>query len=442
MNHFSATVPSIGDTTNAIRRLIFVLGAMIALTAANLLFHQLHLGPDLFKGRICEDGYGFFPGPLFHSWDRFMDYFNMQHFQPARGEMSALPPTLILLYQIAERLTSATSPATSVFIFSLFQITVFASSVCRLLSSPGGVPGLDFSTRLTLAVAITVCSYPVYFAIDRGNFALTLCALLNFAIDAHLRDKRWRAGILIGLAAALRITPLVFAAIYLSRRDFRYLLAAVVTAMLASAVSITVTGVLLEGYTLESWLNGFDGHSYMYTTWTNGLGWSSSLYNLVRFIRYLDGIPLDAILDSAYRAEKIYSVVCAGLLGLMAWKIRRTNAITGFTLLSLAFVALPHVTGDYYLAALIAPMVMIAGQSRIDYLSLILLILLLVPKDYFYFYVKIHKLTDIKVHDFAHYRELLGSGQKPSSIQALLINPLLLFWLGVRMFLRRPEGHP
>lgn len=426
---------------DSLRRLILALGVMLALTAINLMFHTLYDGPDLFKGRICENGYGFFPGPLFHPWDRFMDYFNMQHFRPARGELSALPPTLILFYQFAERLTSAAGPAISVFVFSMLQITIFSASICRLLSSPGGVPGLDFSTRLALAVAITVCSYPVYFAIDRGNFALTVCALLNFSVDAHLRDRRWTAGILIGLAAALRITPLVFAAIYLSRRDFRYLLAAVVTTMLSSAVSITVTGLLLEGYTLESWLNGFDGHSFMYTTWTNGLGWSSSLYNLVRFIRYLDGIPLDAVLDSAYRAEKIYSAVCAGLLGLMAWKIRRTDAITSFTLLSLAFVALPHVTGDYYLAALIAPMVMIAGQSRIDYLSLILLILLLVPKDYFYFYVLIHKLTDIKVHDLAHYRELLGSGQKPSSIQALLINPMLLFWLGVRMFLRPTEGH-
>lgn len=417
------------------------LGMLLAvgvLTAANLLFHGMHFGMDLYRGRWCEDAYLFFPGPLFHAEDRFMDYFNMQHFMPEYGQTSALPPSLILLYGIASLITRATSPGVSIVIFSLFQLSLFAYSIARLMGSLPGATSWSMTIRIVFALALCLISYPVIFAIDRGNFALTVCSMISLGIAAHLRGERWQAAAWIGVAAALRITPLVFAAMYLGKKDFRYLLTAVVVAMSATGIAIQPASLIFEGYSLQTWLDGFDGHSFMYTTWPNGLGWSSSLYNLVRFIRYLDGIPLDTILESAYKAERLYSMVCAGLLGLLAWKLRRTSAVTGFTLLSLAFVALPHVTGDYYLATLIAPLVMIAGQSRIDYPSLILLILLLVPKDYFYYYFHIHKFSDIKVHEFAEYVNLLITGYKPSSIQSLVINPVLLIWLGVRMYLKPP----
>lgn len=423
------------------RVLLGLLLAIGALTALNLLFHGMHVGLDLYRGRWCEDDYLFFPGPLFHAGDRFMDYFNMQHFSPEQGQTSALPPGLILLYGIARLVTRATSPSVSIVIFSLFQFGLFAFSIARLMAClPGGVSRWNSTSRLSYAAALCLISYPVIFAIDRGNFALTVCSMISLGIAAHLRGERWQAAAWIGIAAALRITPLVFAAVYLGKKDFRYLLTAIVVAMSATGIAIHPASLIFEGYSLQTWLDGFDGHSFMYTTWPNGLGWSSSLYNLVRFIRYLDGIPLDTILESAYRAEQLYSMVCAGLLGLLAWRLRRTSAVTGFTLLSLAFVALPHVTGDYYLATLIAPLVMIAGQSRIDYPSLILLILLLVPKDYFYYYFHIHKFIGIKVHDFAEYVDLLITGYKPSSIQSLVINPVLLIWLGVRMYLKPPPG--
>ncbi|MDP2795491.1 MAG: glycosyltransferase family 87 protein [Sulfurisoma sp.] len=412
------------------RLLTLALGVMLASTAINLMFHALYSGPDLFKGRICETGHGFFPGPLFHPWDRFMDYFNMQAFKPAQGQTSALPPALILLYQLSGLLTSATGPALSILAFSLFQMALFSASICRLLSSPGVMPGLPFTTRLALAIAISISSYPIYFAIDRGNFALIVCALLNFAIGAHLRGRRWDAAILIGLAAALRITPLVFAAIYLNRRDFRYFLAAAITAMLSCAIAMPAVALLLDGYTLNHWLDGFGGHDFMYTTWTHGLGWSSSLYNFVRFARYLIGIPLDAILESAYLAEKIYSLFALLLIMLIVWRIRTADDdITSFALLAWAFVALPHVTGDYYLATLIGPMVLLATRQKPDLIALGLLVLLLVPKDYFYYYVMPHRIFDFPVQDFLEYHRLLSSGYKPSSIQSLIVNPLLLLWL-------------
>jgi hypothetical protein len=420
-------------TTREVHRLVVVVALVAALTALNLAFHALINGPDLSRIGVAEVSQVFFPGPLFYPWDRFMDYFRMQLFQPSLGQVSALPPPSILMYQLGRLLTAATGPTSSIAAFSLIQIGLFSASICRLLASPHGIPGLNFSTRLALATTISLCSYPIYFCIDRGNSALIVCALLNFAMDAHLRDKPWRAAILIGLAAALRITPLVFAAIYLSRRDSRYLLAAAGTAILAWGVSIPVVASLLDGYTLGQWLGGFSGHSGMYTTDTYGLGWSSSFYNFFRLLRFLVGIPDGAEVESALIAEKAYSLFSLAFLAIVVWRIRTADAVTAFALLAWAFVALPHVTGDYYLALLIAPLIMLTTRQQPDRITVGLLILLLVPKDYYYFYALQEHLAQRGILSLQEFLHLRAIGYNPTSIQALVINPMLLLWLGLRL---------
>ncbi len=434
MNASSTFQVSVRSPTNSSTALLIViLATIVVLTAVNLTFHALIGGPDLSRMGVVEVSQVFFPGPLFYPWDRFMDYFKMQLFQPGLGQVSALPPSAIFMYQLGKLLTAATGPTISIATFSLIQIAIFSASICRLLASPRGAPGLSFSTRLALATTISLCSYPIYFCIDRGNSALIVCALLNFAMDAHLRDKPWRAAILIGLAAALRITPLVFAAIYLSRRDFRYLLAAVGTPIVAWGISLPVAALLLDGYTLGTWLSGFSAHSGMYTTGTYGLEWSSSLYNFVRFARYLVGIPDGAEVESAMLAESAYSLFSLAFLLIIVWRIRTADAITAFSLLAWAFIALPHVTGDYYLALLIAPLIMLATRQRPDLTTLCLLILLLVPKDYYYFYALQEHLAQPGIISLQQFLKLRAMGYNPTSIQALVINPLLLFWLGLRL---------
>lgn len=421
------------SAVRAAHRLVIVLAIIATLTAVNLAFHALINGPDLSKVGVVEVSQVFFPGPLFYPWDRFMDYFRMQLFQPSLGQVSALPPTSILMYQLGRLLTAATGPTVSIAAFSLIQIAIFSISICRLLASPRGLPDLNFSTRLALATAISLCSYPIYFCIDRGNSALIVCALLNFALDAHMRDQPWRAAVLIGLAAALRITPLVFAAIYLSRRDFRYLLAAVGTPIVAWGISLPVVAFLLDGYTLGGWLGGFSGHSGMYTTATFGLGWSSSLYNFIRLLRFLVGIPDGAEVESAGLAETAYSLFSLTFLLIILWRIRTADAITALALLAWAFVALPHVTGDYYLALLIAPMIMLTTRRQPDMTTLCLFILLLVPKDYYYFYALQEHLVQPGIISLQQFLHLRAMGYNPASIQALVINPLLLLWLGLRL---------
>jgi hypothetical protein len=163
------------------------------------------------------------------------------------------------------------------------------------------------------------------------------------------------------------------------------------------------------------------------------LGWSSSLYNTIRLLRFLGGIPEGAEVESAFLAETAYSLFSFAFLLIILWRVRTADAVTAFALLAWAFVALPHVTGDYYLALLIAPLIMLTRRLQPDKTTLCLFILLLVPKDYYYFYALQEHLVQPGIISLQQFLKLRAIGYNPTSIQALLINPLLLFWLGLRL---------
>ena len=89
------------------------------------------------------------------------------------------------------------------------------------------VPDETVARRRSLAVAFAVSGFaclalePLRSNIDYGqvNFGL----MLLVTVDATRRESRWR-GALIGLAAAIRLTPVVYLALFLFRKDWRSLL--------------------------------------------------------------------------------------------------------------------------------------------------------------------------------------------------------------------------
>src|SRR5262249_58552532 len=60
---------------------------------------------------------------------------------------------------------------------------------------------------------------PIRSTLTYGQIHVLLMALVTF--DCLTRAPRWRRGILIGIAAALKLTPGVFLLFFLLRRDLR-----------------------------------------------------------------------------------------------------------------------------------------------------------------------------------------------------------------------------
>lgn len=101
------------------------------------------------------------------------------------------------------------------------------SVVCLIVTSR-----LTSRTRIvwTVAPAVAIVSTalePVISTLQFGQINLVLMALV--VTDClWLEDRRWR-GVLVGVAAAIKLTPLIFVLYFLARKDWRAALTSVVT---------------------------------------------------------------------------------------------------------------------------------------------------------------------------------------------------------------------
>jgi Glycosyltransferase family 87/WD40-like Beta Propeller Repeat len=93
--------------------------------------------------------------------------------------------------------------------------------------------------RIALAFALSV---PLYRNLEYGQLYVLLLLLIVAACWSYLRGFRALAGVLIALAAACKIFPILFFVFFLQRRDWRALIWGVATVLTAAGISVTVFG--------------------------------------------------------------------------------------------------------------------------------------------------------------------------------------------------------
>jgi alpha-1,2-mannosyltransferase len=110
------------------------------------------------------------------------------------------------------------------------------------------------------AVVISGCALPaalwlepVRETIGFGQINLILMVLVT--ADCLVEKPRWPRGLLIGLAAAIKLTPAVFLLYFLVRKDIRAAVVTIISGGLATAVGFTV----LSKESMRYWFGGFAG---------------------------------------------------------------------------------------------------------------------------------------------------------------------------------------
>jgi alpha-1,2-mannosyltransferase len=198
-------------------------------------------------------------------------------------------------------------------------VTLFA--VARRLWPSGGRGGALSVASIALPVALFVTpnnpidferpteglTYglePVVQTIEFGQVNLLLMALV--AVDCLARRPAWPRGLLIGVAAAIKLTPAAFVLFLLLRRDRRAAVTAAVTGVAATAVGFVVA----PRESWEFWLGGPAG----------GVSGSPFFTN-----QTFQAVLVRAGVDGPARTVA-WLVLCAALLVLVAPVIRRAPA--------------------------------------------------------------------------------------------------------------------
>ena len=100
----------------------------------------------------------------------------------------------------------------------------------------GGIRGALMATGVLLPLALS--TEPMYDTLWFGQINLLLMLLV--ALDCLVLAPKWPRGVLIGIAAAIKLTPLVFLLYFLLRKDFRTSVTILVSAAAATALGFLV----------------------------------------------------------------------------------------------------------------------------------------------------------------------------------------------------------
>jgi hypothetical protein len=89
---------------------------------------------------------------------------------------------------------------------------------------------------------IAFLSFPLRVNFMFGQYYVLLLFLLTLSCLLYLRQKRFAAGVLVGLAAGLKIFPIVYLLYFLRKRDWRALAGAIVASVGSFALSVSLFG--------------------------------------------------------------------------------------------------------------------------------------------------------------------------------------------------------
>lgn len=198
-------------------------------------------------------------------------------------------------YVVVRRLWPAGGPGAALSVASI-------ALPLALAVEPG--KAIDLTAPVAMVERAPLALEPVLSTIEFGQVNLLLMALV--ALDCLVDRPRWPRGMLIGIAAAIKLTPAAFVLFFLLRRDYR----AAVTAAVCGAVATALGFVVAPGQSWTFWLANPAG----------GVSGSPFFTN-----QTFEAVLVRAGIDGTARTAG-WLLLSAGLLALAVPAIRRAPA--------------------------------------------------------------------------------------------------------------------
>ncbi len=289
---------------------------------------------------------------LFVRTARFSDYFQLAYLakvpHPYGDLKSNYPPGYFLMQWVLNRLP----------VYGGFLVFMAVSAALFVWWAALAVRHLEGRRRIVVLAAL-LTAYPVLFVLDRGNSDLIIMALVAAAMVAAAAERPLVAGVLIGVAVALKLFPIVFVLCLWPLRRVR---AAVGVA--AGFATVTFLGGLTIGVgnPLSAYLHALNQSASMIVR--NDVNMSSANGSLLAFAQQI-GTVLDP--TNGHRAAyDLFStpvtLLSLGLaIGAVIWVMALRPPLWASTsVASCLYVLLPPTSFDYRLTILFVPLVIAA----------------------------------------------------------------------------------
>jgi hypothetical protein len=318
---------------------------------------------------------------LFRPNDRFMDFLNLydstlgKPYLIARADYQHFP----LLYCIAKVFT-AVNKNVALFIF----LTVFVIAfTCLCLKQLSANKKLE-NTRD--AVIFTFFSYPVLFALDRGNFELWVFLLTALFLICYYKHPRisW---MILSIMMGLKITCGIFMVLLLADRKYKEIVLSILTTVVLTLTSYTIMqGSIIQN--ISGHLQNLKLYTDIYVIHNEGLYFGHSLFGVLKLL-IMSAAPggLPQVLIGSLLKPYTFFVVIAAIV-LVAYIVFFEKVFwKKVAILTISMCLFPYVSGDYKLLYFYLPMFFYINskvRESMDGVYATLFALLLIPKDYYH----------------------------------------------------------
>jgi hypothetical protein len=351
--HLSAKQPSSTAfrTTTAIWTLLSIVAALVWIVALAAILQTYFAG----KGFPLSNKFPAFEDItiyhlrflLFHTAEFFKPHVHSRHF-PYSPTAFAYPPAAALVYDAIYTFTQPVAfIVTLTILWTLFLYAATSRVLARHLPSP---------TLTTFYTAtLLLFSFPLLFLLQRGNIELLVWILVTFSILAYIKNFPIAAAVLIGIAASIKLYPILLLGLFLSRRRN---LPALLTGA-ATAIAATLFAMSFAGPTFSIAYNGFiDGvvrfkDQHAEAARAAEAVFDHSLFSPIK-IQYLHqhGTPLQW-------SFPYYLIAGTLFLALFFLRIRKLPFLNRLIFLSVAMICLPPVSYEYTIVHLYLPLLIL-----------------------------------------------------------------------------------
>jgi hypothetical protein len=325
----------------------------------------------------------------FSGEDLFISVRVAAHLNPYFYKAMYCPFTYLVLHAFRDCLTQ-----------NLFSGYLRLSEACYILVS-GLAAYMAFGRSWTALAAafllsvIALASYPLQFALDRGNLEALLGVVCFLSVLLLYEDRPIAAALVLSLAIAVKIYPVALCVLFWARGQRK----AAVLAVLA-AFGLTVLGLVSLvgglGPNVLGMLKGLEQYREGGIRGLMTMKYCADPYNFLRVIgigfRAKKISFLSTVLPNMVRFYPVFSIPAAVACSSYAlWSTapfhRRLLAVT------LVLMLFPYAANDYKLVYLISVLWFMAVApepwTRLDRVAFLALCLLLIPKNYLFLYLNV-----------------------------------------------------
>jgi Glycosyltransferase family 87 len=214
--------------------------------------------------------------------------------------------------------------------------------------------GICARTATLFPLTVALVSFPIVGLLQRGNIELFLWVIAGTGTWAFLRGRESWAAVLWGMAAAMKLYPVVFLALLLPRGKWRAMALGLVT-----FAGTTLLAAWWLGPTVEMDLRGALGSVFGYqgvraSHWTlHELMANHTAYNLAKMGATMIGLPAAKLTLTYYGCGAV--VLGMAFFGKL-WKMPVANQLLAITAFMVAF---PPISYFYTLVQLYAPWIVL-----------------------------------------------------------------------------------